>query len=319
MKKLGVVAIIVVVAFIGFFVWWQNGSIAVDPFDKTPRIFEITKGEGVREIANNLKVQGLIKDPVVFFLIVKQQGLDGKIQAGEFHLSPSMNATEIAKALLVGTYDIRITIPEGKRAEEIADTLEQDFSTYNETWRPQLIANEGYLFPDTYSFPKEANIDLILSTMKNNFEKKYDGISPGANSFLPQAEIVTIASLVEREAKYDDDRPLVASVILNRLNAGMALQIDATVEYALGYQKDEKNWWKRDLTANDIKLSSPYNTYENAGLPPTPISNPGVDAISAVINAPQTNYLYYISDKTGHNHYAKTLAEHNANIIKYGL
>ncbi len=303
----------------GVVVWWNNGTAPVNPYDKTRRAFSIKKGAGVREVTNDLKTDGLIRDPIVFFLLVKQLGLDGKIQAGDFRLSPSMSAREIADALQVGTSDIRVTIAEGKRAEEIADLLKDRFRTYDPSWRGSLNLHEGYLFPDTYSFPKDASIDLIISTMRDNFEKKYASIPPGSQNNLSKEQIVNIASMVEREARLPQDRPLVASVIINRLNIGMALQIDATIQYALGYDRSERTWWKKNLTINNLKIISPFNTYENAGLPPGPISNPGLDVLTAVATAPDTSYLFYISDKQGHNHYAKTLSEHNENIKKYGL
>jgi len=130
-------------------------------------------------------------------------------------------------------------------------------------------------------------------------------------------EVLSIASLVEREAKFPKDRPLVASVILNRLKEGMKLDIDATIQYALGYQPNDKSWWKKELTIEDLEINSSYNTYKNAGLPPSPIANPGLLAIIAVIDAPKTEYFYYISDKQGKNHFAKTIEEHNINISKY--
>jgi len=303
----------------GIGAWWINGTAAADPATHALKTFSVTKGEGVRQIANNLKAQGLIKDPVVFFLMLRQQGLDGKIQAGEFQISPSMTAAEVAKTLQTATNDVRITIPEGKRAEEIAEILQNYLPTYQAYWKQRLILNEGYLFPDTYSFPKDATVDDVIKTMTDNFERKYGSITDGKKATLSEKQIVTIASMVEREAKYPEDRPLVSSVILNRLNSNMPLQIDATVQYALGYQKDEKTWWKKELSLDDLKLSSPYNTYQNTGLPPAPIANPGLDVLNAVINAPETQYVYYVSDKSGHNHYAITSEEHNANIQKYGL
>lgn len=320
MRKLSFLIVMLALVFGGLLVWWQSGLAPANPADKTQKMFVIQQGKGVREIANELKDAGLIKDPIVFFLMVKENRWDNKIQAGEFYLSPSMSAQQVAKALQVGTFDTRITIPEGKRADEIADILQQHFSSYSEDWRPQLEAHEGYLFPDTYAFRKDVDLNTVITTMKNNFEKKYDSISGTRKNTLSKAEIVNISSLVEREARFPEDRPLVASVILNRLKIGMALQLDATVQYALGYQPAEKNWWKKNLTLADINLVSPYNTYANPGLPPTPISNPGFDVLNAVVNAPDTDYLYYITDpKTGRNVYSKTLAEHNANIKKYGL
>lgn len=317
MKRFSFIIVFFILFLGGFFAWYINGSSPVDPSDKATKTFSVKRGDAVRTVANNLKSQGFIKDPVVFFLIVKQYRLDEKIQAGDFLLSPSMNATEIAKSLQTGSYDVQIVIPEGKRAEEIADILKERVSTYDESWREQLIQNEGYLFPDTYSFPKDVTIDQVITVMRDNFEKKYTSLPN--QSRLSRQEIVTLASMVEREAKHDSDRPLVASVILNRYRIGMKLDIDATIQYALGYQKDEKDWWKKELTFDDLALNSAYNTYKVAGLPPTPISNPGHAALAAVINPAKTEYLFYLADKEGNNHYAKTNEEHEANKRKYGL
>jgi len=319
MKKISFLVVILILVAGGFLAWWINGTLPPTPSDKSPKGFAVKRGQGVREIANNLKSEGLIKDPVIFFIIVKKLGLDQKIQAGDFSLSPSMNAVDIAKALQVGTSDLRVVIPEGKRAEEIADILKDRLGSYQESWRASLVLYEGYLFPDTYSFPKDSTIDQIITIMRNNFEKKYNSIPPNNSTRLSKEQVVIIASLVEREAKRAEDRPLVASVILNRLRTGMPLQIDATIQYALGYQTGGKTWWKKEVTFDDLKINSTYNTYTNPGLPPHPISNPGQEALSAVINVPNTGYLFYVSDKSGHNHYAKTLEEHNANIQKYGL
>ncbi len=319
MKKFSSLIVIIILIAGGFFAWWINGTLPPNPADKTQKSFVVKKGEGVREIANHLKSEKLIKDPVIFFALVKRLGLDQKIQAGDFLLSPSMNAVDIAKALQVGTSDLQVIIPEGKRAQEIADKLSDIYPTFQESWRGKLILQEGYLFPDTYSFPKDVTIDQIITAMRNNFDKKYAVISGSSQNRLSQEQAVIVASLVEREAKHAVDRPLVASVILNRLKNNMPLQIDATVQYVLGYQTNGKTWWKKELTFDDLKINSPYNTYVNTGLPKGPISNPGQDALAAVINPAQTDYIYYISDKAGVNHYAKTLEEHNANIKKYGL
>lgn len=318
MKKFSFLIVMLALIVGGVGAWWINGISPADPANTKQQSFSITKGEGVRQVANNLKEEGLIKDPVIFFLFLKQQGIDGKIQAGEFVLSPSMNASEIATELQSATDDVRVTVPEGKRAEEVADILSQYLPNYDESWRAKLIAQEGYLFPDTYSFPKDADIDMVITTMTNNFEEKYASIPAGINSTtLSKAEIVKIASLVEREAKHDEDRPIVASVILNRLNAGMSLDIDATVQYAIG---NSSKWWPTlEDAARNIAPQSPYNTYTNPGLPPTPISNPGLAVLQAVINAPDTDYVYYITDKNGVNRYGRTLDEHNANIERYGL
>jgi len=319
MKKLVVVSVLILIfAVIGIF-WWQNGNLAVDKNNNSPVIFVIKNGDGIREIANNLKREGLIRDPVVFFLITKQGGLDKQIQAGDFRLNRSMSALEIAKALTHGTLDIWVTIPEGIRAEEISDVLEEKIPNYNESWREALNQNEGYLFPDTYLIPRDADIDLIISILKSNFETKYESVKNLKATNLTDEETIILASMVEREAKYEQDRPLVSSVITNRLEIGMKLDIDATLQYALGFQEDEKRWWKKGLTTADKKVDSPYNTYVNAGLPPAPISNPGLSAIKAALVPSKTNYLYYITDVNGKNRYSTTIEGHNENIDNYGI
>lgn len=322
MKRLYVFLVLVCLSIIGGFLWWKNETGAVNPNDNTANIFVVEKGAGIREIANKLKAEKLIKSPVAFFILVKKEGLDSKIQAGDFRISPSMNALEIAEKLTHGTLDIWVTIPEGKRAEEIADILQKSLPTYNESWKKELIAHEGYLFPDTYLFPKDTDITTIVSVMKNTFENKYQQLT--IKSTLSKKDIVTVASLIEREAKHPEDRPLVASVIYNRLDINMALQLDATVQYAISTVTCRNaispcNYWPRNITRNELLLASLYNTYKQPGLPPGPIANPGFASLQAAADPAKTNYLYYIADKNGINRYGETLAQHEANIQKYGL
>lgn len=317
MKKFFFLIILLVLIIGGIGAWWINGISPADPSNQKVLTFQVSQGEGVRQIANSLKAKGLIKDAVVFYFLVKQQGIGGKIQAGEFQLSPSMSASDVASVLQVATDDVRITIPEGKRAEEIAETLKEHFPSYQSSWDSKLIANEGYLFPDTYSFHKDSTIDVIISTMRGNFDKKYASINDSKKSNLSQSQIVIIASIVEREARFPEDRPLVASVILNRLTAGMPLQVDATEQYAIG---TSSNWWPvLTDTGGNTAPSSSYNTYTHPGLPPAPISNPGLESLKAVIEAPQTNYLFYVSDKSGHNHYEVTYQQQLQDQQKYGI
>lgn len=318
MKKRYIILIILAIVLSTTYFWWQNGLMAADSSNKTPKIFIVGKGQGVREIANNLKSQGLIRNQIVFFLYARFNGIDKKIQAGDFRLNPSMKAIDVAEGLTHGTLDIWVTLPEGLRADEIADILKVKMPLYNDTWRIKLKQNEGYLFPDTYLIPRGADAEMVIKVLRDNFEKKFSTLDISKTDFSKN-QIVIIASLIEREAKHDEDRAMVASVILNRLSLGMKLDIDATIQYALGYQQTDKRWWKKSLTFQDIKLDSPYNTYLIQGLPPTPISNPGLSSLEAVINPAKTDYLFYLSDSKGINHYAKTLQEHNANIKKYNL
>lgn len=317
MKRLKILLTILIVIIIGIFIWWQNGLQSVNAKDSAKETFVVKPGTGLRDIASNLKQAGLIRDPIVFFLEVKKLGLDGTIQAGDFRLSPSMPADEIIKTMTHGTLDVWITVPEGKRAEEVAAILKEKMANYDNSWLPALKAHEGYLFPDTYSFSKDADLTTVVSTMTDNFNKKYAIAKAGATTTLSENDAVILASILEREGKSGQDMRKVASVLENRLSIGMPLQVDASIQYALGYEPAEQSWWKKALTTTDLKTDSPYNTYTNPGLPPTPISNPGLEALEAVLNPANTNYLYYISDKNGTLHFATTLDQQNANIRKY--
>lgn len=318
MKRLIILLCLFILFFILAVTWWNNGQKAVNIADTGSKMFVIRPETNVREISSLLKKEGLIKDPVVFFLLVKKLGIEKNIQAGDYLLSPSLSALDVARSLTKGVVDIWVTIPEGKRAEEIAEILKEKIPSYKDSWKEILASHEGYLFPDTYLIPKDASIQLIANLLQNTFAEKYLTLKPSTTN-LSKEEIVILASLIEREARHPEDRPLVSSVIHNRLDSGMALQIDATVQYALGFNANDSTWWKKELTASDLKIDSAYNTYINVGLPPSPIANPGLAALVAAAHPANTNYYYYITDKKLINHYARTNAEHIANIQKYGL
>jgi UPF0755 protein len=317
MKKTLALLIIIGALSVAGFLWWMNATQPVSKNDTSSKIFVVRKQESIREIANRLKKENLIRDPVAFFIVVKQLGIDQKIQAGDFRLSPSQDAYTIADNLTHGSLDIWITVKEGQRADEIAELLEREFQSFNPSWRNELNKHEGYLFPDTYLIPKDADIDLIIATMRNNFDKKYESLTPNPANKYSREDIVTIASMIEREARHDEDRPIVASVMYNRLGSGMALDIDATIQYAKG--KVDGKWWRPITQAEYRSVKSPYNTYLQPGLPPGPIANPGVKALEAAMNPADTDFLFYITDKNGINRYAKTNTEHNRNIERYGL
>lgn len=300
--------------FLGFTVWWRNGIGAVNSKDTAVKIFVIPKGEAVRAIGNSLKEQGFIKDPVVFFLYVKINNLERNIQAGSFKLSPSMTLVEVIEAFKTGSEDIWITIPEGYRATEVAGVLEDSLETYDPSWVESLENEEGYLFPDTYLIPKDADVATIISIFRNTFNSKIEEAGISADDPYLH-EIVTIASLIEREAITDDEKPMISSVISNRLEENMALDIDATLQYIKGQDSNGK-WWSVPL-ASDRQLNSPYNTYKYAGVPPGPIANPGIEAIKAAKNPATSDYYFYIHDPEGNVHFAKTLAEHNRNVERY--
>lgn len=312
MKKASVVFIGIIVILVGFFIWWQYGNSPVDQKDESSKIFVVPKGAAVRAIANDLKQQDLIRDPVIFFLYVKKNNLETKIQAGSHKLSPSMSLKQVIDSMQSGSVDVWVTIPEGYRSEEIAETLAQTLDTYDESWISALKSEEGFLFPDTYLVPRDAEVQTIINIMKNNFSAKVTeaGIDPEAGNIV---EIVTIASLIEREAITDDEKPMISSVINNRLNEDMGLDIDATLQYITG---TSGSWWEVP-TGEERTIDSPYNTYRYAGLPPGPIANPGIEAIKAAVNPAQSSYFYYIHDTTGKSHFAQTLDQHNDNVNTY--
>jgi UPF0755 protein len=299
------------------YIVYREGTLPVNKSDKSAKIFIVKPGQSVGAISNNLAFEGLIRNRLVFYLIIKQQQADKSIQAGDFRLSPSMTVFEIVKELQHGTLDSWITIIEGLRKEEIAQIISSQFQIPEIEFVRQ--AKEGYLFPDTYLIPIKATSETIINILNKNFEKKYFPQKEKAKQLrLKDSDVVILASLVEREAKLSQDRPQVASIILKRLENDWPLQIDATVQYALGYQSDEKTWWKKNLTEDDLKIDSPYNTYKNTGLPPGPICNPGLASLEAVVNADiNTPYWYYLSDKTGRIYYSKTIEEHQQYINQY--
>lgn len=317
MKKSLILLVLAVLACLFGFLWWNNGTLPVNINDKKDNIFVIKKGESIREIGNSLKQEGFIRDPVVFFLYLRFISRDKAIQAGDYRISPSQTLSSIVDTLRHGTLDRWVTIREGLRAEEIAQIFkDNEFIKYDDSWIPIFVSDEGRLFPDTYLIPKDADVDLIISILKNNFTDKIKtiGLSEDDPKFN---EIITVASIIEREAAGTKDMGLVASVIYNRLRIGMALQVDATVQYGLGYSPAQKTWWRKRLSNTELAMMSPYNTYKNPGLPPRPICSPGISAITAALAPSKSNYLYYVADSKGVSHFAATLEEHNRNIQKY--
>ncbi len=313
MRRFVVLLIILVVLISGFFIWWSNGLKPVDPSATSAKMFIVEPGTSVREIGNNLKEEGLIKDPVIFFLYVKKEKLDTKIQAGDFRLSTNMSIPKILEQMQSGTLDIWVTVPEGLRAEEIAEILSEKIPTYDPTWDTVLAEHEGYLFPDTYLIPRDATVESVVDIMQNTFYKKVEamGLTPTSSNLK---NTIIMASLIERESRVDEEKPLIASVIQNRIDADMPLGIDATLQYIVG-KKDGK-WWSVP-TGEEKNINSLYNTYTNVGLPPGPICNPGIGAIQAALNPASSDYYYYIHDKSGQVHFAKTISEHNNNVSKY--
>ena len=292
----------------------------------SPKIFVIPKGTTGAEIAFRLKEEGFIRNSLAFRLLLKKTGLGTRIQPGDFLLSATMSAYQIALNL-TSPLDVWVTILEGWRVEEIAGHIisSSQFSHFQkEEFLKEAKPLEGFLFPDTYLIPKNASASAIIKTLSDNFSRRVDEalreeISKKGWSLY---EVVNLASIVEREARFDQDRPIVAGILIKRLKSGMPLQADATVQYAKSAVHCppftvDCEWWPRELTKADLELNSPYNTRKFLGLPPTPICNPGLASIKAVVFPKETEYWYYLSDKDGRMHYAVTLEEHNQNINIY--
>ena len=313
-----------------------------------PRPFTIAPGEPARFIAARLAAEGFIVDADLFNLYMRVTGQERLIEAGNFMLADTMTIPQVAEALQTALFEeVLVTIPEGFRAEEIAERLAENnvmepdrflaavraprtLSIFEEyEFLQQLPGNaslEGYLFPDTYRFPVLASTpELVIAPFLDNFAAKVgdDGLA-GGSSGLNGHNLINLASIVEREAVQADERPLIASVYLNRLNGacmadvgGTYLQADPTVQYARGTVGNW--WWKPQSIEEYAQVLSPYNTYLNQGLPPGPIASPGVSAIESTRNPATSSYCFFVATGDDGRHvFAQTLAEHQQNLQIYG-
>jgi UPF0755 protein len=280
----------------------------------------------------------LIEDVGLFRRFLQYNGLDASLEAGDYTLRRNMSMRDIAEALQHSKVEeVAITIPEGWRAEQVADLLSKqgimDGSVFLASIRqgvavqhpllaskPAGIGFEGYLFPETYRLPVQPRPeDLLvrmLDTMQSRLPIGWEGMASAQG--LSFFQVLIIASIVEREAVIPDERPAIASVYLNRVKLGMYLNADPTVQYAMGYQPDSGQWWKTPVTIEEYQgVNSPYNTYVNIGLPPGPICSPGASAIVAALQPAQTNYLYFVARGDGSHVFAETLEEHERNVRQY--
>ena len=309
--------------------------------DETAIDFVVESGQGVEEIANTLERKGLIRSAALFQLYTALSKLSSRLQAGEYQIPQNLNLKEVVEVLQHGTFEEKITFIEGWRREEFAEAISAKFNPEAEQVRygasvqsskltgaeflRETEGLEGYLFPDTYFVSTETTAEELVRMMRENFGNKIkrDTIELKGITF---EELVIIASMVEREGAAVEDKPVVAGVLFNRLLNNWPLQVDATVQYALGYQEEgckspealcEGGWWKKSVTFEDLEVDSPYNTYKNPGLPPAPICNPGLASLEAAFNPAETDYWYYVSDSEGRMHFAETIEQHNENVAKY--
>lgn len=294
-----------------------------------PVVIMIKNGMTSADIAAVLKNQGIIDNALWFRLLLKVKGRENALQAGEYSLPRGSSSEAVIAMLTSGNTTYRqLTIPEGYTIEQIAKLINErqigSGATFKEAARqaapydymkehsPDIIYSaEGYVFPDTYRLPKTLSEEELLGYLLREFDQKFTPQlrQEAAAMGLTVRQTVILASLVEKEAQKEKDRPIIAAVFLNRLKQDMPLQSCATIQYILGYPKAE-------LSVQDTKIESPYNTYLHAGLPPGPIASPGLASIKAVLHPAQTDYLYFVADKEGAHHFSRTYEEHLQNIEK---
>jgi UPF0755 protein len=348
------VVVIGVGAGIGYFMLGDNtpllgtsiGELAdpmapVDPADSSTQVVTIQPGSTANDIGAELQQRGLVRSSLAFRYAADQAGVGSSLSAGDYELSKSMSTPEIIEVLAKGEVKrgLVVTIPEGWRNEQIADRLDASGFTSRADFMQALAAPpsvpgfeslpppaptslEGYLFPETYEVPQATSGSHAAELMLKMFNQRVGDLVRGSTeSHLNPQQVITLASIVEREAKVPSERATIASVYLNRLAKNMPLQADPTVQYAIatrdGSAAAAYSYW-RPLSADDLQVSSPYNTYQNQGLPPGPICNPGEASIRAVMQPDHTDYLYFVAknDGSGTHLFARTLDEHNANVAK---
>ncbi len=353
MRLLAFLATALVLGMIAATAWTITGSpglvdeIPATPFAApptpapTPIIITVDEGEGAQEIGDTLEDEGVIGSAIQFRVLVELLGYDRLLQAGEYELDPNTPALDVVYRMRRGIVSsLFVTVIEGWRLEEIADALDEQGVISREDFLEAAVAGnfdfdflrrlgpitplEGYLFPATYFYRRDDTaedvIQRMLEAMDENFtpELRNRALDQG----LTVHGVLTLASIIEREAQVPEERPKMAQVFLTRLRRGMLLEADPTVQYALVEEPEnaeEFGYWKAELTGEDLEVNSGYNTYRVGGLPPTPIAAPRLDSIMAVIEPTDTNFLYFVAtgDEDGSHAFAETLAEHLENIEEY--
>lgn len=310
---------------IGFLIWFSAQSQPINPQADTQINLSISRGSSLDAIGEKLLDARLIRSLAAFKIQVFLSGLSDKLQAGDFMLSQRQNLKSIVNALTLATFDRRVTLIEGWRREQIAQAIVDAFSRDNkdysfdaEQFRALSAPLEGQLFPDTYSFPKDVTAQEVIDILTARFRDQT--VTLLNQSGLTDAEALVLASLVEREALTDAERPIVAGILLKRLNQGWPLQVDATLQYAKATATCRLltcDWWPKNITKADLAKPSPFNTYLNPGLPPSPIANPSLASLKAAYDPSPTAFYFYLHDPSGNIRYAKTIEEHNANVSRY--
>jgi UPF0755 protein len=305
-------------------------------YDDTSVTFVVESGENATTIAARLEELGLVTDGELFRMFIRYHEIDANLEAGEYVLRPNMTMSEIAETLQHASIEeVTVTIPEGWRAEQVAQMLAQkkivsddefmtlarggkfDYSLLQD--RPEESSLEGFLFPETYRIPAQAEaedlVERMLSTLDERFTPEMRRLA--AERGMTIYEVITLASIVEREAVIAEEQPLIAGVFLNRLEEGMYLRADPTVQYAKGYDATTGQWWAPVAVEEWEAVDSPYSTYLYPGLPPGPICSPGLSAIQSVLEPADTEYLFFLAKGDGSHAFATTYEEHLQNQELY--
>lgn len=318
-----VVAAGVIVASAGL--WFRDAVYGDRSLPPAPTTFVVPRGATLGDVVSGLQAAGIVAHPIALRLLARLRDEDADIQSGQFRFPSHQTSDEILRRLVAGNADaVWVTFPEGFTARQIGARLAARsllpapaFDRY--AARATLVVDgvrtrslEGFLFPSTYLVPVGADPARIARILTDQFfrELPANAAAKARALGLDVPQVITIASLIEREAQADDERALMAGVYYNRLRAGMPLEVDATIEYVFPEHHAV-------ITRRDLEIDSPYNTYRHTGLPPTPIANPGKASIDAAFAPVHSQYLFYVYKGNGHHAFAKTLEEHDANVERY--
>ncbi len=332
LKRLGILFLLLLLAAAGG-AWWLKVRLEA-PYRAftAPEVFvELPAGLGVSAIGERLTDAGIVPDPWTFRLAAHLAGVDRRLQAGEYRFAEAATPKDVASRLARGdVYTHPITFPEGLTAAEMADLFGKSGLGAAADFRAAardtaLIADldpdaetlEGYLFPSTYALPRRAGATGTVQAMIAEFNRAFDArlrLDAAARSMTPR-DVVTLASIIEKETARPEERPIVSAVYQNRLRIGMPLQCDPTVIYAMMLA----GTWNGNIRRADLEMDSPYNTYRHAGLPPGPIASPGKSSMEAAVHPADVKYLYFVSRNDGTHVFATTLEEHNRNVAKYQI
>lgn len=290
-------------------------------------IFEISRGMGLREIAAKLEECGVVKSDKFFILLAMLKGKQNRLQAGEYEFNPGESLSDVIEKIVRGEVIVRkITIPEGLNIYEIADLLEKkgvvSGKEFTEKAKRADLATEfigkpstsfeGYLFPETYYYKKGVTAEELINMMTSRFKSVWNSLKNHRNGTnLSDQEIVTLASIIEKETGEPSERRMISEVFHNRLKLGMRLESDPTVIYGLGNEFDG------NLTREKLKMTSNYNTYLFSGLPPGPIANPGKASLEAALDPTDFNYLYFVANGEGGHEFSKSYTDHVKAVHKY--